>query len=72
MFTKFRFTDSKNKKYTIEKMPLTTEHIYLIRDTKGHYSEIKFDGEKWNNSFLPKYVYDISEIGNLIQEHYDF
>ena len=51
------------------------EHLYSLEDTKGNYAEISFDGEKWterwNNSFLPKFVYDMAEIGNLIQEHFD-
>ena len=76
MSNKFRSIDSKGKKYTIEKMPPAAEQNYSIKTAKGQYAEINFDGEKWtekwNNSFIPKFEYDILEIGRLIQEHYDF
>ena len=64
-------TDSKNKKYTIEKMPQMAEHNYSIKDTKGHYAVIKFDGDKWTeNGIIPFYqglFMNLSEIGNLIK-----
>ena len=76
MPTKFRVTDSRNKKYTIDRLPPLTDHIYSVKDSKGHYAEIKFDGQKWterwNNAFVTKFDYDVVEIGNLIQEHFDF
>ena len=75
MSTKFRVVDSKGKKYTIEKMTPFSEHVYSIKDNKGHYAEISYADEewteKWNNSFVPKFEYDIAELGNLIQEHFD-
>ena len=76
MPNKFRVTDAKGKKYTIERLAPITNHHYSIKTTKGQYAEIIFDEdkwtEKWNNSFVAKFDYDLSEIGRLIQEHYDF
>jgi hypothetical protein len=78
MGPKFRIIDSYKNFYDVQNISKEDNHLYSIEDTRGHYAELGYNQttgiwtETWNRATVPAFIYDLNEVGALIQKALGF